>query len=309
MGFIHINTIVVIFQYLFLGDFYSQDALNGLFGRNTSSIFVTVLLIVTVLAFSKYFSKKIKGSTLVLFLIEICICAVIAEIKAIFFFIIILLVAYIFSNAKLTKSKLIKYTTIVVIGFLAVYLFAYMLGKIYSEFAGFLSLSRLLKDANAEGGYGHQGYIDRLSGISVINKYFFNQMGLKYKLFGLGIGNAEYSSFSSFTSAFYNRFGREFFYLNFTSSALYMEVGIVGLVLYALIFILIILDCYKRIKYYIKNNKSAMSFYEQVGFGIAMLALIFIIYNNLQRTDASFVLAYFLSIPFVAFKNEKNNYE
>ena len=93
--------------------------------------------------------------------------------------------------------------------------------------------------------------------------------------------------------------------MNFASSDLYLEIGIVGLILYILIFIVGTIDCGKKIKQQIKV-KINTPFYENIGFGMALVLILFVIYNNLLRADSSFLLALFMAIPFAVSREKEN---
>ena len=76
----------------------------------------------------------------------------------------------------------------------------------------------------------------------------------------------------------------------------------VGLALYTISFISLFLKFAKKIKHTTNNQKI---FYENIGMGAALISIIFILYNNLQRTDAGIIIAFFLAIPIIARKEMK----
>jgi hypothetical protein len=298
-GFYHLNTLMVIVQYVFFRNVLDVDARNGFWGRDTSGVNITMTLIVLVIVFSQYYTKRCTRKKLIIYIAETGLVAVLAELKATFFFIIIFLICYTLVSSKRTLKQIIRYSVMILVTISLLMVFVIWLEKVYPIFDGFFSLSRLIADSNTAGGYGYSGYIDRLSAIPVINQYFFNEMGLMRKLFGIGIGNAEYSAYEWLQSTFYIRYGESFQYLRFTSADLYLETGIIGLVLYTASVGLLCLSCVKRIGKlkYLQESSDAL-YYQNIGMGIGVVSLIFIIYNNLQRADISFILAFFLAIAF-----------
>lgn len=294
----HLNFFVIIAQYLSRSSMYTQDQLNGLFGRNTNAINITVSLFILVIVLSEYFSKKEKGTAIIPYIIEITVIAILAELKAVMIFEILFILVYMLVNSTLSAGILLKRIGFVFILIFAVVFGAHILASIYPRFENFLNISNIILSATTSDGYGHSGYIDRLTGIEVINKYFFDSMGWKYKLIGLGIGKAEYSVVPILQSDFYKNYGMTFFYLNFTSSTIYLETGILGLIGYAMCFILSFVEYIKLIT----RNKQNISllYWANIGLGASLIATLFIVYNNLERTDAAFIIAFFLAAPIVA---------
>ncbi|MBT9015560.1 hypothetical protein BTI82_04880 [Lactobacillus delbrueckii subsp. bulgaricus] len=304
----HLNFFVIIAQYLSHSSMYTQDQLNGLFGRDTSSINVTVSLFILVIILSEYFSKKEKGTTIIPYFIEITVVAILAELKAVMIFEIIFVLVYMLVNSSLDAITMLKRVLFVLLLVVAVIAGSHILARIYPTFENLLNLRNIILSMTTSDGYGHSGYIDRLNGIDVINKYFFDSMGWKYKLMGLGIGKAEYSSITVLQSDFYIKYGLTFSYLNFTSSFLYLETGLFGLIGYTICFLLPFVSYIKLIKKQIgKQNgfDANMVYWANVGLGSTLVALLFIIYNNLERTDAAYIVAFFMAAPAVAIYKQR----
>lgn len=310
VGLYDVNTSVILIQYLFFRSRYGADQLNGLFGRTTSGINVTVTLFVFCIVLSQYFCKKTSVKRVLATIAEIGFVAVVAELRAVFVFLILLVMIYVFLNLRLSVRQIFKYIFMACMVFAVMAVAAKYLVRIYPQFEGFFNIKRIIADASIEGGYGYTGYIDRLNAIPVINKYFFNNTGIWNKLFGIGIGNAEYSAFNFLTSDFYRYYGNTFRYLNFTSSVMYLEVGICGLALYVLAFASLLIKYVKGIKKTLLEKNIDQLFYENIGLGAAVISMIYIIYNNLQRSDGGIILAFFLALPIIGrreSKNEKTN--
>ncbi|MGK4109386.1 hypothetical protein [Enterococcus cecorum] len=304
MIFFHINVLFIILQFM-TKMVNSQDELNGFFGRDTSSINITMTIIISIIIISQYFTKKCTIGKLVLYSLEIFIVSILAELKAVILFWLILLLLIGFVNIRNSTKRMIKYIAIGLVMIVLSWIASMQLVKLYPEFSNFLSISKILESTTTKGGYGHSGYIDRLTSIQIINQYFFNFYGISYKLFGIGLGNGEYSTVASLVGPFYETYGATFGYLNFSSAIIYLESGIVGLTLYSVVFIRIIYERLLNIcvRGYINADRE---YFESIGLGVAVICLIFIVYNNLLRTDASYLLAFFLAIPFI-YNVEENN--
>lgn len=299
------NFLVILIQFFFLRSRYGVDQLNGLFGRNTSILITVMSLITFCIVMSAFLAKQYKLKRLVITLIEINAVAIMAELRGVFVFEVVLVLAYVLANMRLSVNKFAKYTGIVAVALVIAVVSTNWLGRIYPQFSNFFNIQRIIADASTKDGYGHTGYIDRLSAIPVINRYFFDRAGIGQKLFGIGMGNGEYSSFEFLQSSFYREYGTTFRYLNFTSASLYLETGMVGLVLYCLAFLSLLLHYFAKLRR--KLHQSGLSpLYENIGFGCAIICLLFVIYNNIHRTDGSIVLAFFLAVPLIAERNEQS---
>ena len=300
LKFVHVNFVFIIIQFLFLQSIYNQDELNGFLGRNTSSVNLIYCMIVSILAIAAFRTEKISKNKMIVIISEVAIISILSEMKANVLFVALLYILGAFVTGRFTVKQIIRNITTVIIACAAAIIAMKILVHFYPNFENILTLDGLWEQMAGEHGYGNHGYINRLTAISVIDKYFFNAKGLFPKLFGMGIGNVEYSKFSMFTSPFYHTFGTTFSYLGFSSAILYLEVGMIGLLFFCLFHVNIIITTYKEIK----KNMNGDAFYYCIGYLTAIFSLILIVYNNLHRTDASILLAFFLAVPFVIRRTE-----
>ena len=291
----HLNFVVILGQFFIGRGYYGQDQLNGLYGREVNGVTITMILIMLCITYSEYFSGRCTWKSLIAVSFEVNLLSCISELRGVFFIQIALLIFYPLINVrekefykKKWKELIICYA--VIAGMIG--LAAYGLGKIYAEFAGFLTVESAVEAATTEGGSGYSGEVDRLTFISVINEHIFDAFGIGGKAFGVGMGNAEYASFGALTSSLYNKIGENIFYLHFSSATIYLEAGIVGLILYAAANAVLFCQGTWNV---VKRNGDR--FYESVGAGAALVSLVYIIYNNLQRTDMAILLALFIAVP------------
>lgn len=299
----HVNVLVVLGQFLFFNNIYGRDSLNGVLGRDTSSVHLTLTLIVVAIATAQYISRHINWRKFFSIMLEVFIVAIIAELRVIPIIVIIMVALSYFSTFKITMRNVCRIAVFSGIIIVFVNSVIYMLKIFYPETALEYSLSGIISAASTKGGYGYTGGIDRLIFITVINERVFSTW--RERLFGIGIGNAEYSVLSSLCSPFYHTYGKKLGYLNFSSAMIYIETGLTGLCLYCASYISVILGYFNMLRVSIRKKISSKDlFYMLFGGEIAIINVFYIIYNNLQRTDVAYLLGLYLAIAFVGIQKE-----
>lgn len=303
-NFFHLNMVVIVLQFLIFG--ISGDGANGLIGRETSSVNLMFILIITIIAISKYQTKMMSLRHFIFILLEISVVNFIAELKGNFVFILIILVSIYLFNSKAKGKDILKLVLMTIFGCVVVYLGFTQIIKYYPIFKDILSIEGFMRQLNSEYGYGNVGIYDRLNTITVTNRHFFKSDVL-LQCFGYGIGNTEYSAIGALTSPFYNEYGKTYIYLNFSSPIIYLETGMFGLILFFASHISLLKNTIIEAR---KSDNLIGKYYCNLGIGMLTVAIIFIIYNNLHRTDASFLMAFMCSIPFaLLYKTKGKSYE
>lgn len=301
----HINVAVVLFQFLFLKKWYGQDALNGLFGRNTSSIHLTMTFIVVAIATAKYVAKQINWKKFLTTMIEVFIVSIVAELRVIPVIVVIIVAVAYFSTFRLTVQSI---SNVVLFACAFVFLIncaSFLLKIFYPDTALSYTISGIINAASTKGGYGYSGGIDRLTFITVINENIFTNWD--ERMFGIGVGNAEYSAVTSLCSPFFFTHGGDLGYLNFSSAMIYIETGVCGLFLYSFGFVALFLWFLNLIRSASRRASPRDTiFYEILGCEMTVINIFYIIYNNLQRTDASYLLGFYLAVAFIGTKKEKH---
>ena len=292
-----INTFVIVIQYFFMHG-YSQDSLNGLVGRNVSGANIVLTMVAVIIITAEYVSRLCTIRKLLTVFFCSMTISVFAELKAIPIFTFVIFVVVFFFNSRFTIRDFLTTMLWLVLSIIIVILSLHLLVIVYPEFSKILALDGLIKSVSSEYGYGNIGYIDRLSAIKVINRDIFSS-SLIHQLFGIGMGNAEYSVIQSLTSSFYSTYGHSYCYLNFCVAILYIEGGYIGFLLYASVFLTLIVNFVKQICI-LKHKKKwrKLTYYESIGLGMSCLGFIFIWYNNLLRTDMSLLMALYIAVPF-----------
>lgn len=294
-----INFFVCLFQYFVLG--YWGDAIGGTFrigntGGNSGLVFLIV--IENTLNIINFLNKKCSFSKVLFSLLFSILIAVFAELKIVYVFLGLIL----FLSLLLCKFSF--KTILIVCGVFIVFNLGFsVLESIDPNTAKMLNFSDLLEYAGgSDHGYSSEYDISRFRAFSQINEYFFMD-NLKDNLFGYGLGNCDISSFEIFNSNFAKQYNDILHYTWFSHSMLYLETGIIGYLLYIMIFIYIIMYCFKMRK----KDSSNFSFYN---FMIILLFISIIMtwYNSILRNDISYFVYVVFSLSFVI-KNKEIDYE
>lgn len=290
--FFLLNTLMCTYQYFVLG--LSNDYLGGFFGTTQgSNAYVNVLLcMISAIVLAQYFIQKIKLHTLIVYLIQCLYIASLSELKVYYVEIIVLIViAAIFARPSL------KTVGICIAGILTVNVGIFFLKK-YNPESLALFFDESARDFYLSGnGYTNSGDLNRFTAIQQLYSLFFKGNKL-LSLFGFGLGSCEYASYSFLQSSFFLQY-EYLHYRWFTHAWVYLEQGIVGIILLALFFISLIVNA-------IKNKKKSRN-------DLILMSLIFlptclfgIIYNSTLQLEACYFIAFMCAIPFVVSKSDNS---
>lgn len=300
--FFVINCITVVVEYCILRQDIPADARNGLMGRNTSTGHMIMAVMSIVVVCALYLGRQAGFRWLIVIYASAFIVAAIAELRALMIFSIAIFVILYFAYYGLKK---VPHIILFLIISVAVICASFMVMSLFHPWtAQYVSPERLINAVMSKSGYFGQGKIDRLTAVSVINNRVFDHDGILRKLFGIGMGNGEYSSFSFLCSPFWYEHGTDLGYLAFSVATIYLESGYVGLSLYVLAMMYLVYDCWRHLVQLIRTGEQGAE-YELVGVGSALMSVVFIWYNNLHRTDMSIILAAYMAIPYVASRNSE----
>lgn len=268
------------------------DQVGGIFlsysGCNTP--LHCIILLYSSYVILNYFKNKVKFSYFFIVTISSLLMAILAELKvyiAEYLFIILLSCV----QCKISVKSLFKITFL---AFLLSFSISYFIavndnGHNYSDN---FSLSGFFEIATRKSGYDGVGDLNRLTGIGTINKTIFKNHPMK-KIFGIGIGNAEFTNF--YTSDFY-RHNNKLHYQWFHAIWLYIENGFIGLVLFISMLLSIFLDLRKISNCY---------YYDYVKICLLFM-FILLFYNTSLRVESSGFLLYFImAIPYICEKGIK----
>ena len=218
--------------------------------------------------------------------------AALAELKFFFMeFLLVVTLAVMFTNFTWRKFWLIFGS------FTAVFVGALLLTYIFPGFAGFFTLSHFFEVATAKKGYTGSGDLNRLTAITTANELWLKSFG--QRLFGLGLGNCDTSSFAFLNTPFFQSY-ENMHYTWLSHAMMYLECGWVGLMFYFGFFVLVWLRIHKIEKQMSGTAKS----YCRIARIMAVLCCVIAIYNSSLRTEAGYMAYFVLAVPF-ALENQR----
>lgn len=289
--FYWMNVIMCLFQYFVLG--YSNDYLGGFFGITQGcNAYINILIcIILAITFGEYFTKRMNLIKLIPYVITTLLIATLCELKI--FYIEFIIIAFVTLLCTKPSFKTIGICFFIGIGLLmAIQLMIRYNPEILAMFTDPDSIEYYLSG----NGYTNSGDLNRFSAIQDIHSMFFDG-NLFHSLFGFGLGNCEYSSFSFLQSDFYKQYG----FLNYrwmTHAWVYLEQGAIGLILLVGFFLSIL-------GYIIYNRKRIRKDIQIAVIAFLPTCLIGIIYNCALELEASYIIAIMCSLPFILMKQEK----
>ena len=286
-----INLVVSLIQFFFLG--VRQDYLGGVFGIEGGTNGYTQIFMCIVIAKSMlcYQEKKESGKSCLTKCVASLLVAAMAELKFYFVLFVLLLIM----TGLLTRFSWRKILVYIGSGIAIIICVSLLEG--WFGFKGFLSIKEIWRLASKPN-YASARDLNRLSAISTLSKTIVTHP--LERLFGLGLGNCDTSSFAIFNTPFY----RQYSYLHytwFTAPMIFLETGYIGLMIYLLFFVITFKLAQKRMD---KDNlllcKMAMI--------MSVLGIIFSFYNSTLRIEAAYMIYYVLAAPFIKRLNKERKY-
>jgi len=287
-----VNAVFCTIEYFALH--YTLDTVSGLFTsgagvRGGNASLNVLMCIVSTISLSLYFEKKKNIIHAAIPIVLSLYMAAIAEIKAFYIeFAIILITCSLFTRFSFKKLYGVG---IAVIAMIIAVRYYYIL---FPDFENIFTVSNLLIYIGIDGsGYGPATILNRTTAAPYMMENFMTT--IPTKLFGIGLGNADYSTASTLlTSKFYLEYGY-LYYTWWLLPMLLIENGIIGVLLYALILIYIFIKTTKMKKY----AKEERAFFTAVQT-LAILGMMFIVYNQCLRLDtAGYAFYFWMSVPFI----------
>ena len=264
-----INFIIALYQYYVLG--LHMDTLGGIFGHGNGAALNTFQAMVLAYFLCEYLQKKQPAYKVATILLTSLLIAALAEEKAYFVYLIVVVAGSVIINRPSFKTVII----------VAAVLCAVPIGiNILATVNDSWNLEVLTNMTRAV------QYLDTSYGLSRTNPFpqiqsrFFNNSLLK-DLFGIGFGASENCDAASiFTSEFYNRYAY-LQYFDFTHQKKFLETGYLGFVSFLMIIVMCIVTPLKHI---LRNKDNDYRLKAFIIFGIvAILSCWFsgaMIYND-----------------------------
>lgn len=288
-----INFLVTLFQFFVLG--YEQDYLGGIFGVQGGCNRITnaFMMIVVICSVVRYLNQEENVWMCLAKCAAALLVAALAELKMfILEFVAILLLAVLFT--KLSRRKII----LLIGGFAGAILAVQLLTYIFPGWKGWFSPSRIWETATSAAGYnGHGVEVNRLTAIPIAWSTYLTTW--PQKLFGLGLGHCDYSSFSFLTTPFYTEHGH-ILYAWFQSGFLMLETGLVGVVLYCAFFVVTFFAAHS-----LERSGKGCAVYCQISKLMSVMCLALLLYNDTLRTYVAYMVFFTLALPFLKSRKEQ----
>lgn len=283
------HVVVSLFQFFVLG--YKWDYLGGIFGvqLGCNGNSMILLIVVCVKSLLMYMHGKELLVTSLIKCSAALVIAAMAELKFFFvLFLFILIAAALITKFSWKKILLIAGVT------LAVFLAGNIFTAIWGEDAA-LNVDRIIELVTSTS-YSSTKDLGRFTAVSTISDTILSD--IPQKLFGLGLGNCDTSSFSICNTSFYQSHS----YLNynwFSSAFTFIETGYVGLVL-SITFFVVVCIC----AIWLKRKDSSNKLYSDVSIIMCMICIALLFYNSSLRTDIAYIIYFMLALPFVSTSSE-----
>ena len=288
-----INIGFSLVQYFFLG--VRQDNLGGILGTAGGTNGCTMLFFSIVLAKSllSTFNGAEKLHQCFLKCIAALLVCAFAELKFFFFlFVFIVLI-----SATLTRFSWKKVTLILICAML-VFWGVMILSSLFESFQGFFSLERLWIQAT-QMNYSSKNDLNRLSAIFVLSKTVMtNPLQV---LFGLGLGNCDTSAFAICNTPFFESHSY-LHYHYFAAPMIYLETGVVGLVIYLSFFITSLVLSYREYR-----SGRGNLLLNQLAIIISVVCMINTFYDATMRNEAAYMAYFVLAMPYFRMKTGGEN--
>ena len=275
------------------------DMVGGIYyGMSGVNAPLNVILIIYVsYVLLEFFESRCKLNFMVLTLAAALYMSALAELK-VFLIEVIIIVAY-----AMIKSGINFKTIIIVV--LGILFFGFVLeffvevnsnGREYYTL-DFLTINGMVEYATSTSGYDGVGDLNRFTAIQQLNHMFFKNDIFGF-LFGNGIGSGEFSKgFDILTSQFYKQYSY-LHYQYFTSSFIFIETGLLGLISYIMIFVSSLFVGFK---------KNVIIKFKKLHEILVIMTLLLIIYNTSLRNEyCAYILYAMLAIPHIKQKSIKN---
>ena len=286
-----VNAVLSIIQFAYLGA--AQDYLGGVFGTGggTNGYTVVLLCIVVTRSLLVNFEEKGKLGRCLLICIAALAVAAMAELKFFFVLFVIILI-----YAAITTKFSIRKLALLIGGIIGVLIGAQVL-TYWFGFDNFFSIEGIIEQATRTSySYSDSKDVNRLSAISSLNSYFLDSPW--DRIFGLGLGNCDTSSFEIFNTAFYKQ-NASVHYTWFTAPMVYLETGYVGLTLYLAFFV----TCFGlALKRYLCGKGKKL--YCQMSMIMSVICCMLAFYNASLRYEAAYMIYLVLALPFIRQSDE-----
>lgn len=285
----YVHIAIVLVQFFFLD--YSQDYLGGIFGTQSgcNGWMNAFYVIVVTYSLLRYLNKECSAKSCIINCGMALATAAMAELKFFFAeFIIILILTILLTDFTWKKVG------IIVGAILGLILSVNLLLSVFPQWIGAMSVQGFLSIAASDAGYTTSGDMNRLTFMSMSNDLYLRTPF--QKLFGLGLGNCDYSdAISLLTTSFYKE-NRWTHYTWFSLAFMYLENGLIGLIFYIGFFVI----SFFSIRGYVKKHGNSV--YSCLAEIMSIMCIAISFYNSSLRMESGYMLYFILAVPYILSK-------
>ncbi|MBR2549748.1 MAG: hypothetical protein IKE92_07005 [Clostridiales bacterium] len=286
----HISFVLCAYQ--FFVQKLKGDYIGGVFGttHGTANTYLNVfLVIVYALALTDWLCRSRGFISFMIVLCESVSVAVVGELK--FFFIEMIIVTFIcLAFARKTYRVFSKVLLIVSVGFAALCISIPVMYKLFPVFNEFFHIDTIIQTATDS--YTGSGDLGRLTAVYEVATRIFKGDPVKV-LFGIGLGNGEYSdSYKILQSSFYVKY-KEYNYFWFTDAVVMVQNGLTGLGLYVLTFVYACKELFSRQH---RNRKNGIVL---TAFTLSIISLLLLVYNVSMNCEIAYLTYAFMAFGLI----------
>ena len=286
-GLFYINLAVTMYHVLVLN--VHQDEVGGIFGISVGCNGYTNMYLMIICAWYmlRYMNNLVSLPKMAVRCGLALLIAAVAELKVFFFeFLLITAIATMITKFSFRKFAVIMFAAV---GFLVS---IRIVQTMFPTFSDWFTFDSIVEYASSEQGYTQANDFNRMSAVAISWNRFLDTW--PRKLFGLGLGNCDYSSNYEFLiTPFYKQY-KALNYVWFSSSFMILENGLIGLVLYVLFFLRV-----HRAAKIVEKKDPEYQVYCQLARIMAIMALVLIIYNCSLRMECAYMYYFVLALPFI----------
>lgn len=284
----YVNAVLMFVQFFALG--YKQDNLGGIFGVESGcNGYVNLFFcIMTVINYVRYSRSGQSFKKMALNIVLMLVLAAMAELKFYYVEFVVLMLL----GALVTRFSW-KKLVIIIAGGVAFIIGYRVFISVFPDID--LSISGLFEYASSTKGYTSSGDLNRLSFFSTVNSKLLPT--LPDRIFGLGLGNCDYATGVELLSTpFYHKY--EWMHYGWMSTTfMYLENGMIGLMAFFGFFIMIMLYAVRM-----KNHGGTNPVFCEIAALCAVAAVMNGIYNISLRIESEYMMYFILAIPWCASK-------
>lgn len=269
---------LIAFQYVVEG--LNQDLLSGLFGKNTGGngglmIYLSIVLCISICQFEY---KKISIKRFLTYLLLIFVNAALSELKFLFVMAVLLVVWYLAMSKRKGRGMILALFFVIAL-YIGMQIFYY----VFPFWANYLSFDNIMTMISDQEVYASQFDVGRTAVFSKLSPIITRWAGKDALLFGIGLGNGDYSdAFPVLNSAFYNAYGI-MHYTWLSLGYLFVELGYAGTIVYISFFVIL------EIKAIIAYQKRS-TYYNLLGTFFPIIFMMIMVYNSTLRSNYAYMV-------------------